>query len=120
MKLIMLCCCLLVCALSDKAVATKENTVYYFFTSRAIDQHKVDGKQYAAYTAIRQMPNNVQKIKALTKAWTDKVNGDCKNKVGCTSDLNTYPTAADAEKQLNGFVQRYSNVDKYVLTKLDF
>ncbi len=120
MKLIMLCCCLVVCALSDTAVATRKNTVYYFFTSRAIDQQKVEGKQYAVYTAIQQMPNDLQKIKALTKAWADKVNGDCKNQTGCTSDLNTYATAAEAEKQWNGFVQKYSNTDKYVLTKEDF
>ncbi|TDO28037.1 hypothetical protein [Sediminibacterium goheungense] len=120
MKLIMLCCCLAVCALSDTAVATRNNTVYYFFSSRAVNQKSVEGKQYAIYTDIKQMPNDVQRIKVLTKAWADKVNGDCKNQAGCTSDLNTYPTAADAEKQWNGFVRKYSDTDKYVLTKQDF
>lgn len=120
MKFVMLCCCLVVFAVSETAVATKNNTVYYFCTSRAMSQKEVKEKQYVFYTSIHTIPCDAQKIKALTKAWADKINSDCKNKTGCTSDLNVYNTAAEAEKQLNGFIQMYNDPNKCFLAKEDF
>jgi len=63
---------------------------------------------------------NEQKIKELTKAWADKINSSCKNTTGCTSDLNVYKTAAEAEKQLNGFIQKYNDPNKCFLAKEEF
>lgn len=120
MKFIMLYCCLVVFAASETAVAKKNNTVYYFFTSRAMDQKKVKEKQYAVYTSIHAIPYDEQKIKELTKAWADKINSSCKNTTGCTSDLNVYKTAAEAEKQLNGFIQKYNDPNKCFLAKEEF
>lgn len=120
MKFFMLCCCLVVFAVSETAVATKNNTVYYFCTSRAMNQKQVKEKQYVFYTSIHTIPYDAQKIKELTKAWADKINSDCKNKTGCTSDLNVYKTAAEAEKQLKGFIQMYNDPNNCFLAKEDF
>ncbi|MBW0177428.1 hypothetical protein [Sediminibacterium sp.] len=120
MKLLMLCFCLVVCAVSDTAVATEENKVFYFYHSGAWGSKQVSGKQYVVYTNIQQMPNDPEKIKEMSKMWGDWVNKTCKNESGCTSNINVYPTAADAEKQLEGLKQRYRDEAKYSLTQVEF
>jgi hypothetical protein len=72
------------------------------------------------YTTVKKIVCEESKIDSLSGKWSGKVHMDCQNQGGCTSDLNTYETHADADTQYNNMLKYYHDTTRYVLQKQDF
>lgn len=94
---------------------------YYFFCySRSMQPVSVDGQQYVLYTDFYEITTDSITLNKLAHAWGDFVNERCMNKLGCTSDLNTYKDEKMARQVYDQLVQKYSNKEKFVTTRISF
>jgi NAD+--asparagine ADP-ribosyltransferase len=95
----------------------REETATYYFCASKARTVQPDGKVHVYYSEINKMENDEALIQKKLKDWERKPKAACENK--CTSDINTYPDAGWATKELNNFLKRYSDTSKYILTRVE-
>lgn len=94
----------------------KEETYYYFCTSRPIKKDVPSGTGF--YTDIKQVCGDQAYMKLISRAWYNYLKTKCKNQSGCTSDLNYYTTMEHAQAEYQSIVvKRYK---PYKLEKVLF
>jgi hypothetical protein len=94
----------------------KEEKCYYFGLSYPMNA----GTSFKTvmYTDIKDTVCNRVTMIGLSAKWADLVNKRCETPGNCTSDLNSYPTKEEAEKNLDNALKKYKN--QYKLEKLNF
>ncbi|MBY0534211.1 MAG: hypothetical protein K2P88_00045 [Chitinophagaceae bacterium] len=93
--------------------------VYYFCTSRASNWTETKDKVFVLYTEIKETTLSEDQLKPLAKKWGAYVDGNCKNEVRCSSDLNTYASFEQAEKELEKFLQYCKEHPNFEVSKVN-
>ena len=95
------------------------STLYYFCTSHSAYSQTVKGKQTILYTPVYKFEGERNDISKRVEAWGEYVREMCENKLGCTSDLNSYGTAESANEQLAKTKEYYADTTKFILKKAE-
>jgi hypothetical protein len=121
-QIIVMVSCLFIGVLSDRVVAFYKPEVYYFCTSSPFrSKEAAVGKSYVWFTGIKKMPiRQDELIKSLTKEWAAKINRQCRNSNGCSSNLNVYDSEAAAMYELEGFKKRFADTSLYQMAEMAF
>lgn len=96
-----------------------KSTLYYFCISHSMYPQSIKGKQTILYTPVYKFEGEANDISKRVAAWGDYVRKVCENNLGCTSDLNTYPTFESANEQQAKAKEYYSDTTKFILKKVE-
>ncbi|MCG2613133.1 hypothetical protein LZZ85_02540 [Terrimonas sp. NA20] len=109
---------LLIMAVASVAISsfTTKNYIYYFCDSRTMNS---SGKKVVRISPLYAIPASDTAGWQPAHEWANWVNQEA-GETKVTSDFNYYFSKADAKKQLNNAVKRYSDTSKYVLKRVDF
>lgn len=95
-------------------------TYYYYCDSHSMNRQEVVGKEYILYSKVKKIECEQEYFRKLADDWGNKANKECKNSLGCTSDLNSYETFEAADKEFRKIEKRYSDTTKYIVKIIDF
>ena len=102
--------------------ATEEitKTYYYYCDSHSMNRQDLVGKEYILYSKVKKIDCEQGYFRKLADEWGNKANEECKNSLGCTSDLNSYESLEAAEKEFRKIEKRYSDTSRYIVKIVDF
>jgi len=118
--LLLICLTALISGSGNKEMHKELKTYYYFCNSHSMNRQQVVGKEYILYTKVKKIECEQEYFRKLTNEWGNRANADCKNSLGCTSDLNSYETFEAADNEFKKIEKRYSDTSKYIVKVLDF
>lgn len=105
----------------DASYAPRQ-TFYFFCMSREVptQQNAVQSLRFC-YTDIREFSGQESDLTHYTRQFATYIQQHCKGEnESCTSDLNYYPSRADALKRYNEYLNKYAQGDRYKLERIDF
>ncbi len=118
----LIACALLSFSFQKDASHTSKQTFYFFCMSREVpaQQNATQTLQFL-YTDIIEFGGQESDLTQYTRQFANYIQQHCKagNEL-CTSDLNYYPSRAEALKRYNEYINKYAQGDKYNLERIDF
>ena len=105
---------------NERLQKTEKKTFYYFCVSGAKDKINQLNRKQILYTDVKEIVGEESIINKKAVDWGNLVTRICKNKGGCTSDLNSYPSLSEAKYAFDETIHVYNDTCKYYFKKVNF
>ncbi|GAB3756146.1 hypothetical protein GCM10028817_25590 [Spirosoma pomorum] len=121
-KLITLIVLSITCLLFTQSKSIEPVANYYFCYSKEVPLQKGSGKSKLVYTDVRTATGNEEsELQTVLQKFGRFISRNCSstNDV-CTSDLNRYYTAEQAEQRRQELLNKYKKLGTYELSRIEF
>ena len=98
---------------------TGAKTYYYFFFTKPMIDAGAPENRIVKYTEIQTITCTDAELSNNAGPIFKRINKECENEAGCSSDFNTYETAETAKAALERWLKPYTGNPKYIIKKME-
>jgi hypothetical protein len=94
-------------------------TYYYFFFTKPMIDAGAPENRMVKYTDIQTITCTDAELSNNANPIFKRINKECENAAGCSSDFNTYETAEKAKAALERWLKPYTGSSRYIIKKME-